>query len=70
MVAIFGDVVPKCCIMRVALAWKWYRFWGQYHEEGENTCWNCGYPAYRIWVKSYSGYRGICTRCNTNWAES
>lgn len=67
---IFGDLIPKCCLYRTVLVWKWYRFWGQWHNEGENACMNCGYPAYRYYDKRYNGERGMCTRCDSNWAES
>lgn len=67
---IFGDLVPKCCIARKLLVWKWYHFWGQFHEDGENQCMNCGLPAYKRWDKRYAGYRGFCTRCGADWAES
>ena len=50
--------------------WVWYRYWGYCHDEGDNTCLNCGSPAYRTWDKRYNGYRGFCTTCNSNWAES
>lgn len=50
--------------------WIWYRYWGTYHEEGDNTCMNCGNPAYRMWDKRYEGYRGFCTSCDSNWPES
>lgn len=67
---IFGDLVPKCCMLRQAMVWKWYIFWGHFHDEGDNTCMNCGMPAYKRWEKRYNGYVGFCTRCNVTWAES
>lgn len=52
------------------LTWIWYRYWGHFHDEGDNTCINCGYPAYRRWDKRYNGFRGFCTRCGADWPES
>ncbi len=54
----------------VTSKWLWYRYWKQFHKEGTNTCWNCGSPAYRMWDNRYNGYRGFCTTCDSNWAES
>lgn len=47
--------------------WQW--FWYE-DEDGPNTCINCTYPAYKVWDHRYSGYRGICTRCEVSWPES
>lgn len=52
------------------LTWIWYRYWGHFHDEGDNTCINCGYPAYKKWDKKYNGYLGFCTRCDAQWRES
>lgn len=48
----------------------WAKFWGQYHKDGINICIICGHPAYKRWEKRYNGYRGFCTNCNSDWAES
>ena len=49
---------------------KWRTFWGQFHNDGENTCVLCGHPAYKRWDKKYNGYLGFCTECDYNWRES
>ncbi len=68
--SIFGDVVPKCCLRRRAEIWKWYYFWGHFHDEGDNECLSCGMPAYKRWEHRYNGYVGFCPRCDIMWAES
>ena len=67
---IFGDVLPVCCIWRKHMKWKWYKFWGHYHEYGDNTCMHCGMPVYQRYDKQYNGYLGFCTTCEATWAES
>jgi len=49
---------------------KWRDFFGQYHDEGANNCMICGFPCYQRWEKRYNGYRGFCTQCGSDWAES
>ncbi len=34
-------------------------------------CMSCASPdTYLIWSDNYSGYRGICDICESNWPES
>lgn len=68
--SIFGDIIPVCCLARKLEAWKWYHYWGHFHDEGDNQCLECGMPAYKRWEKSYNGYVGFCSRCNSIWRES
>lgn len=70
LVPIFGDIVPRCCVKRVAMKWKYYYYWGHYHEDGDNTCINCGMPAYQRFDHGYNGFLGFCTQCNATWVES
>ncbi len=49
----------------------WYcEYWGQFHEDGVNTCIHCGGPAHQRWEKRYNGYIGFCTACDCTWPES
>ena len=54
----------------ITIKWKFYKFWGKFHGEDDNTCINCGHPAYRRYDNRYNGYRGFCTNCDSNWPES
>jgi hypothetical protein len=58
-VGIFGDLLPKCCVARTQLIWKWYHIWCKAQGYEENTCMHCGMPAYTRWDKSYYGLRGF-----------
>jgi hypothetical protein len=68
--SIFGDIVPRCCLRRKAEIWKWYRYWGHFHELPEQECLMCGLPAYVRYDKKYKGLIGFCTRCDSMWRES
>ena len=48
----------------------WAEYWGTFHDDGVNTCIVCLRVAYKRWDKRYKGYRGFCTYCGTDWAES
>lgn len=63
-------MVPTCCMAKRFMKWYMYKYFGHYHNDGDNQCENCGNPAYKRWDKTYSGYVGFCTYCDTNWRES
>lgn len=39
-------------------------------DEIIDICIHCGGPALIKYCKKYNGYRGKCTSCDCNWAES
>jgi len=57
-------------VLKMGMKWHYYKYWGHFHNEGDNSCLSCKSPAYKRWDKRYNGFIGFCTVCDDNWRES